>query len=206
MDNKLNFDQDAYFGLGVSATIMILKNASPSAVIYTLFDASGINKSLRVQPTSQKPSVTEFGQSTISDSQVLAKTTVSNPIKVVKMLYSVDAGSTGLRLKQFDNLFEWTKGNLDGQVLRGADVQAGLEQRNWMYTNASSKDNLVEIKGDFIIDQNTACYVEVEAKTTIQIVLVVSNNDYVAPKEHEINESDYSTLIRPYKGLSLIAL
>ena len=201
MDNKLNFDQDAYFGLGMSATIISLDNTgSPLDVVFKLFDASGLNTALNVQPTATKPT-TEFAGSTISNAQVLADTTIQNPIKVVKMLYSVQSGYVQ---KQFDALFEWTRANIDGTVRRGADVQAGLEQRNWMYTNVSQGfASLVEINGDFTIDQNTACYIKVIGRAKVQIVLIVDNSSYGVPDVQEINEAEYTTLIRPHKGLEL---
>lgn len=200
MENNLNFDKDAYFGLGLSATIMVLDNqASGSEVLFKLFDASGLNNALDVQPTSQKPT-TEFADSTIPNPETLAKATIANPIRVVKMLYSVPAGDvTG----QFDATFEWTRANIDGTVRRGADIQAGLEQRNWMFTNQSQKDNLVEINGAFTIDQNTACYIKVLKGTRVQVVLIVDDSSYGSPDEAEINEAEYTTLIRPYKELEL---
>tara|TARA_R110000803_G_scaffold77874_5_gene142767 strand:+ start:1033 stop:1662 length:630 start_codon:yes stop_codon:yes gene_type:complete len=200
MDNQLNFDQDSYFGLGMTATVMVLDNqASGVDVLFKLFDASGLNNALGVQPSSQKPT-TEFALSTIPQAQVLADTTIQYPIKVVKMLYSVQAGDTAL---QFDALFEWTRANIDGTVRRGADIQSGLNQRNWMYTNQSSENSLVEINGAFTIDQNTACYINLKKGAKIQIVLLVDKSTYSSPQSQQINEAEYSTLIRPHKGLEL---
>ena len=133
MDNNLNFDTEKYFGLGLSATKIVLDNtASSSDVLFKVFDASGMNTALNVQPTAQKPT-TEFAESTISNPDALASTTIQYPIKVVRMLYSA---STGDIFSQLNNAtFEWTRANLDGTVRRGSDIQSGLEQRNWMYTN-----------------------------------------------------------------------
>ena len=72
MDNQLNFDQDSYFGLGMTATVMVLDNQAGGAdVLFKLFDASGLNNALGVQPSSQKPTA-EFALSTIPQAQVLA--------------------------------------------------------------------------------------------------------------------------------------
>ena len=201
MENNLNFDQESYFGLGLSATVMVLDNQASSVdVLFKLFDASGMNNALGVQPTSQKPT-TEFALSTIPSAQVLANTSAQYPIRVVKMLYSVQAGDV---TAQFDALFEWTRANIDGTVKRGADIQAGLEQRNWMYTNQSEGYNsLVDMNGAFTIDQNTACYIKLKKGAKVQIVLVIDDSSWSGPDEQEISVSDYSTLIRPHKGLEL---
>lgn len=191
MDNKLNFDREKYFGLGLSATKIVLDNtASASPVLFKVFDASGMNTALNVQPTAQKPT-SEFAESTISNAEVLASTTIQYPIKVVRMLYSASAGDI---FSQLNNAtFEWTRANLDGTVRRGADIQSGLEQRNWMYTNVSQGDNaLVEIEGEFTIDQNTAMYLQVLGRVKAQIILVLDTNSYKMPDESEIKNSEYN--------------
>jgi|TARA_R100000084_G_scaffold106850_2_gene65666 hypothetical protein len=191
VDNNLNFDREKYFGLGLSATKIVLDNSSGGAsVLYRVFDASGMNTALNVQPTAQKPT-TEFALSTISNADALASTTIQYPIKVVRMLYSCTKGQF---FKQLNNAtFEWTRANLDGTVRRGADIQSGLEQKNWMYTNISEGENaLVQIEGEFTIDQNTAMYLEVEKGTIAQVILVLDTSSYKMPDESEIKNSEYN--------------
>jgi hypothetical protein len=193
VDNNLNFDREKYFGLGLSATKLVLNNSSGGAsVLFRLFDASGMNTALNVQPNAQKPTTTEFGLSTISNPDVLASTTIQYPIKVIRMLYTCPKGQV---FKQLNNAtFEWTRANLDGTVRRGADIQSGLEQRNWMYTNVSQGFNnaLVQIEGEFTIDQNTAMYLEVEKGTIAEVILVLDTSSYKMPDESEIKNSEYN--------------
>ncbi len=190
MDNKLNFDREKYFGLGLSATKIVLDNSSGGAsVLFRVFDASGMNTALNVQPNAQKPT-TEFALSTISNADALASTTIQYPIKVVRMLYSCPKGQVFNQLN--NSTFEWTRANLDGTVRRGADIQSGLEQRNWMYTNITSDNPLVVIEGDFTIDQNTAMYLEVEKGTIAEVLLVLDTSSYKMPDESEIKNSEYN--------------
>ena len=191
MDNNLNFDTEKYFGLGLSATKIVLDNtASSTPVLFKVFDASGMNTALNVQPTAQKPT-TEFAESTISDATALAKTTISYPIRVVRMLYSA---STGDIFSQLNNAtFEWTRANLDGTVRRGADIQSGLEQKNWMYTNISQgKNALVQIEGKFTIDPKTAMYLEVLGRVKAQVILILDTDSYKSPEYFEIKNSSYN--------------
>jgi hypothetical protein len=190
VDNKLNFDSERYFGLGLSATKIVLDNSGGSAsVLYRVFDASGMNTALNVQPNANKPT-SEFVLSTISNADVLANTTFQYPIKVIRMLYSCPKGQVFKQLNS--STFEWTRANLDGTVRRGADIQSGLEQRNWMYTNITSDNPLVVIEGSFTIDQNTAMYLEVEKGTIAEVILVLDTESYKMPDESEIKNSEYN--------------
>ena len=198
MDNNLNFDTENYFGLGISATKIVLDNTGASPVLYRVFDASGLNTALNVNPSAQKPTSAEFSESTINNPDALSKSTIQYPIRVKKMLYT----ASGLYTAVYDQLnqltFEWTRANIDGTVRRGADIQTGLDQRNWMYTNTTSDNPLVVIDGEFTIDQNTAMWLQVGARVKAEVLLVLDTSSYSCPDEYEITPSEYNGLIRPY--------
>jgi len=166
MENNLNFDNDEYFGLGQTAFIIKLQNASVSPSLNLLFDVGGINKLLLDIGNLKYPSPSQSVGSTINlDS--LSKTTIANPIKIKTILYRV---TTGNAIDQFGKQpFDFITSNIDGQIFRGGDVQPNFLKRNWLFTN----DEMVEIQGDLTIDSTTGLIIGMEPQTNIECTFIL---------------------------------
>lgn len=182
--NNLNFDVEEHFGLGVDALSIKIKNVNPfnpnplGKLPALIFDASGLVYQIAGRDrnftilSDRSQNIFEV-ETSAGDATALALSTRAYPILIDGIIYSVLETGTGVdSLRQFNDCqFNVLRGNIDGTLKQGEDIQPNYVNRNFYY----QQDNFVVMKGELEINQNTAIVLDVFRSTQIELTFLVKS-------------------------------
>lgn len=179
--NNLNFDVEEHFGLGVSAFDISIKNtvSIPGTKLPALiFDASGLvleiaGRSRNFTALSNRAQVFFDVETSAGDASALSLSTISHPILIQGVIYSVEETAAGFNpLTQFnDAQFNVIRCAIDGNAKQGEEIQPNYTKRNFYY----QQDNFVVMKGEMEIDQNTGVVIDVYRDVKVNLTFLVKS-------------------------------
>lgn len=169
--NNLNFDNDAHFGLGVSAYNINLNTTARGATTnFSLYDSNGFNPG-----EGDRANAADAAGSSV-DPEALARTLWYYPIKISGIIYRVSnaSGTGGDPLIQLnDGQFDFLRQNIDGSILRKGQIQPNYSRRNWWY-----QEDLVVISGEVLITPDTQQIVQVFNNNNVDLTFLVDSIGY----------------------------
>ncbi len=179
--NNLNFDVEEHFGLGVSAFDISVKNTvtiSGTKIPALIFDASGMvfavaGRDRNFTALSNRAQVFFDVETSAGDASSLALSTISHPILIQGVIYTVEETAVGFNpLTQFnDAQFNVIRCAIDGSTKQGEDIQPNYTNRNFYY----QQDNFVVMKGEMEIDQNTGIVIDVFRDVKVNLTFLVKS-------------------------------
>jgi len=168
--NDLDWDNSNDFNEGVTAFEFTLLNSLPVPTNAKFFDGNGLAGDLLVKPYNNADTFLVTAESSCTNTSV-ANVTRTRDIVVKQMQYKVKSVGAGLTVQnQFDQMFEWVRASIDGQLKRKGDIQPGFERRNWMY-----QQDFIIIPGPFIITGNMALVTELVAGAEVNYLFEVES-------------------------------
>jgi len=168
--NDLDWDNSNDFNEGVTAFEFTLLNSLPAPTNAKFFDGNGLAGDLLDKPYNNADTFLLTAESSCTNTSV-ANVTRTRDIVVKQMQYKVKSVGAGLTVQdQFDQMFEWVRAGIDGQLKRKGDIQPGFERRNWMY-----QEDFIIIPGPFTITGNMALVTELVPNAEVNYLFEVES-------------------------------
>jgi len=168
--NKLDWDNRNAFNEGVGAFEFTLLNTLPVRTEVIFFNGNDLAGNLLDKPYNNADTYLVGSESSCTNTSV-AEVTRTRDIHVRQMQYKVNSVGSGLTVQnQFDEIFEFVRGSIDGKLKRKGDIQPGFQRRNWMY-----QEDFIIIPGPFTIDGNVGLILGLAPNAGVNLLFEVDH-------------------------------